>query len=332
MVVEKHNLKRTDRQQLKSPDIRRKMKKLDDMYALERQASLSPSDLMRLEGEGKRKKAGKAYHSAEFEMVPSVHSGGRKHKIMKGGARGDPDYRDPDYRDPNYRVGDFNRAEDRRQVESRAERAMARRMAAAPSVVPPAPPASAPAGRVPSRARITPLPSGSGKRGRPKKMKEESESDDEMEGCGKLEITHHSGGKARLYGKELGEMVKNDKDFERLVGKGFWKDFVKGFNMVMKPAGAVMSMLPDPRAKALGVGMSGLATGLEKLAGKGRKGKMSCGGKVGSPLQIENPNVVGGKRKLSKGASDWIQFVKKVAKDKGITYPQALKVASKLRK
>jgi hypothetical protein len=291
------------------------------------------------------------YHSASYKMFPSLHSGGRKHKIMSGGM----------------------------DAEDFAE---------------------------PPRRR----------------------------GRDKLEITHHSGGQARKYGEELGQMIKKDKDFNKLVGKGFWKDFVKGFNMVMKPAGAVMAMLPDPRAKALGVGMTGLATGLDKLAGNGRKlygganpsssssslsssignsplsqassnsplsqmsplelpplelpdmgevqlvaqqaqvnpqqlmtalqllaqlqqqqqqqqgqGRRRYGGKMGSPLQVEqekqsfsstskskdfaeHPNVLGGKRKLSKGASDWISFVKKVANDKNIPYREALKVASKMRR
>ena len=115
-----------------------------------------------------------------------------------------------------------------------------------------------------------------------------------------------SGGvRAKNYGLELGQMIKSDKEMCKLVGGGFWKDFVKGFNMVMKPAGAVMSMLPDPRAKALGVGLTGLSTGLDKLSGNGKK---------------------------NKGTSNWIQFVKDVARKKNISYKEALSVASKMKK
>lgn len=40
----------------------------------------------------------------------------------------------------------------------------------------------------------------------------------------------------------------------------------------------------------------------------------------------------GAKRKLSKGASDWVSFVKQVARDKNISYKEAMSVASKLKR
>lgn len=42
--------------------------------------------------------------------------------------------------------------------------------------------------------------------------------------------------------------------------------------------------------------------------------------------------VQGGKRKLNAGLSDWIQFVKKVQKEHGISYKEAMVKASKMKK
>lgn len=42
--------------------------------------------------------------------------------------------------------------------------------------------------------------------------------------------------------------------------------------------------------------------------------------------------VKGGKRKLNAGLNDWIQFVKKVQKDHGISYKEAMVKASQLKK
>lgn len=307
MVVDKHNVKRTDRQQLRNPNVRQELKRLSDTKGLERQSILQPSSYERLEGIGGKKRGGKTYHSPKYQMVPSLNSGGRKHKIMK------------DTEEP--KKG----------------------------------------------------------RGRPKKQvkKVESESDYESDyesdeepkpkrktGRGKLEITHYEGG-AKMLGKSFGEELTKDKDFNKLIGSGLFGKFLEGLNEFAKgvavPVKLVGKIAGDvvPPLKVAGklVDKVDDPKWLKELKGKGK------GGKLGSPLQVENPNVKGNGifdnfglrkdfsklgnleqrkgsilknkgsgRKLSKGASDWIQFVKKVAKDKGITYPEALKVASKMRK
>jgi len=196
---------------------------------------------------------------------------------------------------------------------------------------------------------------------------EEEDDDDEPAGArgsfrpvrsgrGKLEITHYEGG-AKLFGKSLMEELMKDPKF-KLMGKGFFdkllegaKEFTRGVALPVKVAGKLIGNVVPP-LKMAGKVVEGIddPKWLKELKGKAR------GGKRGSPLQIENPNIrgsgfldnlgykkdfeklgrtgvkkiqllkkTGGKRKTST----WIDFVKKVAKEQNIPYRDALKVASK---
>jgi hypothetical protein len=286
MVVDKHNLKRTDRQQLRNPSVRGVMKQMEDRRGLAVQSRLRPSTLVRQQGlamgGAKRRikqlkedveeiEGGKMYHSAEYKMRPV---GGAKKK-----AKGES------------------------EMEMEAE-------------------------------------GGRKKRGRKKKQEMEVEMEEEMEekpkrrGRGKLEITHYEGG-AKMLGKDLGEfLLKEPKIAEMLKGKGLFSKFLeglkeagKGFVYPIKAIGQVGKVLPLPAPLKAVAGVGGLLEGVDDPQWvKGLKGKAKRGGKQGSPLQVEHPNIRGGKK------SDWIDFVKKVAKDKGIPYREALKVASKMRK
>ncbi len=203
-------------------------------------------------------------------------------------------------------------------------------------------------------------------RGRPPKKMEsqvlesdtESESKPEPEnkkGRGKLEITHYEGG-AKLLGKSLMEELYKDPQF-KLMGKGFFdkllegaKEFTRGVALPVKVAGKLIGNVVPP-LKMAGKVVEGIddPKWLKELKGKAR------GGKRGSPLQIENPNIrgsgfldnlgykkdfeklggpklkgpilkkKGGKRKTSS----WIEFVKKVAKEQNIPYREAMSIASK---
>jgi hypothetical protein len=202
---------------------------------------------------------------------------------------------------------------------------------------------------------------------------EEEDDDDEPAGArgsfrpvrsgrGKLEITHYEGG-AKLLGKSLMEELMKDPKF-KLMGRGFFDKLVEGFKEAGKgfvyPAKLLSKLgnvIPLPAPLKVVAGVGGLLDGVDdpkwikELKGKAR------GGKRGSPLQIENPNIrgsgffsdllqtdrqriqkiggpklkgpvlknKGGKRKTST----WIDFVKKVAKEQNIPYRDALKVASK---
>ena len=175
-------------------------------------------------------------------------------------------------------------------------------------------------------------------------------------GRGKLEITHYEGG-AKLFGKSLMKELMKDPKF-KLMGRGFFdkllegaKEFTRGVALPVKVAGKLIGNVVPP-LKMAGKVVEGIddPKWLKELKGKAR------GGKRGSPLQIENPNIrgsgfldnlgykkdfeklgrtgvkkiqllkkTGGKRKTST----WIDFVKKVAKEQNIPYRDALKVASK---
>jgi hypothetical protein len=295
MVLDKHNLKRTDRQQLRNPSVRGAMKQMEDRRGLAVQSRLRPSTIVRQQGlamgGAKRRmkqlkedveeiEGGKMYHSAEYKMRPV---GGAKRK-MKG------------------------------ESEMEAE-------------------------------------GGRKKRGRKKKQEMEVEMEEEMEekpkrrGRGKLEITHYEGG-AKMLGKDLGEfLLKEPKIAEMLKGRGLFDKFLeglkeagKGFVYPIKAISQVGKVLPLPAPLKAIAGVGGLLEGVDDPQWvKGLKGKAKRGGKLGSgkqvggkirgsPLQVEHPNIRGGKK------SEWIDFVKKVAKDKGIPYRDALKVASKMRK
>jgi len=438
MVVDKNNSKRTDRQQLRNPDVRQRLKRLTDMKGLERQASLQPSDYERLEGIGGKKRGGKTYHSPKYEMVSSVYSGGRKHKIMKGGMDRPPRRDTPPPQRPNTpeeeepqqpRRGRPKKSVVKEEKPPRGKGKMKGGMdREPPRTTARRPRQPEPELRTPPRARqaphlplqfLQPLPSPTSviqeselarvqgairernrqlraRRERRQEAKEDTDTEGEEKdsdgdvrgeeqefeprrrtGRGRLEITHYEGG-AKLLGKSLMEEIMKDPKF-KLMGKGFFdkllegaKEFTRGVALPVKVAGKLIGNVVPP-LKMAGQVVEGIddPKWLKELKGKGKKLrkytqteiKSVKGGKLGSPLQVENPNVkgsgfldnlgykkdlqklgrtgikkvevlkkTGGKRKLSKGASDWIQFVKKVAQEKNITYPEALKVASKMRR
>jgi hypothetical protein len=193
-------------------------------------------------------------------------------------------------------------------------------------------------------------------------------------GRGKLEITHYEGG-AKLFGKSLMQELMKDPKF-KLMGRGFFdkllegaKEFTRGVALPVKVAGKLIGNVVPP-LKMAGQLVEGIddPKWLKEIKGKGKKLKKYTqaeiksvkGGKRGSPLQIENPNIrgsgffsdllqtdrqriqkiggpklkgpilknKGGKRKTSS----WIDFVKKVAKEQNISYRDALKVASTMRR
>jgi hypothetical protein len=317
MVLDKHNLKRTDRQQLRNPSVRGAMKQMEDRRGLAVQSRLRPSTIVRQQGlamgGAKRRmkqlkedveeiEGGKMYHSAEYKMRPV---GGAKRK-MKG------------------------------ESEMEAEGGRKKR------------------GRKKKQEMEV-------------EMEEEMEEKPKRRGRGKLEITHYEGG-AKMLGKDLGEfLLKEPKIAEMLKGRGLFDKFLeglkeagKGFVYPIKAISQVGKVLPLPAPLKAIAGVGGLLEGVDDpqwvKALKGKGGKRGSGffsdllqtdrqriqkiggprlkrpilknkgGKLGSPLQVEHPNIRGGKK------SDWIDFVKKVAKDKGIPYRDALKVASKMRK
>lgn len=343
MVLDKHNLKRTDRQQLKNPSVRQQLQSMGNRRGLEEQARNRPSVAVRQQGlamggakrsmkENKELKkeleGGAKYHSTKYKMVPVPQVGGMvRNRALQGGARGDP----------NYREGDYNREEDRRRTrrEEARERREAREEARASLN-----------DNVRERVLSAPMIRARRGRGRPKKMKgeEELESEsEEMEGSGRLEITHYEGG-AKALGRDLMKEMMKHKDFQKLLkGSGFFDKLVeglkeagKGFIYPVKAIGQIGNVIPNLPAplKAIatvgnlfeGVDDPEWVKGVKKMV-KG-KGKNSCGGKFGSPLQIENPNVRG----KGKKNSSWIELVKKVQNDKGVSYKDALKEASKMRK
>jgi len=171
-------------------------------------------------------------------------------------------------------------------------------------------------------------------------------------GRGKLEITHYEGGAGF---------------FDKLLEGA--KEFTRGVALPVKVAGKLIGNVVPP-LKMAGQLVEGIddPKWLKEIKGKGKKLKKYTqaeiksvkGGKRGSPLQIENPNIrgsgffsdllqtdrqriqkiggpklkgpilknKGGKRKTSS----WIDFVKKVAKEQNISYRDALKVASTMRR
>jgi hypothetical protein len=143
----------------------------------------------------------------------------------------------------------------------------------------------------------------------------------------------------KMYSKKMMEL---DPDFKELVGSGLFDKFVEGLKEfsrgavypikaitkigeviplpppldIVSKAGKLLDKVDDPViAKDLGIALN-------------KKGK---GTVLSKTLQVAYPNVKGAGRKLNKGASDWILFVKKIAKENNLKYPEALKVASKMK-
>jgi hypothetical protein len=348
MVLDKHNLKRTDRQQLKNPSIRQQLQSMGNRRGLEEQARNRPSVAVRQQGlamggakrsmkENKELKkeleGGAKYHSTRYKMtpVPQVIGGmvrnralinrRYQHRLRQLASRireARNDEVDELIELVNQEIDNINENDDiltENQRDTLLERA------------------NELLETLQNKAR-----QGGARRGRPKKMK----GDEEMEGSGRLEITHYEGG-AKALGKDLMKEMMKDKDLQKLLkGSGFFDKFVeglkeagKGFIYPVKAIGQLGKSLPLPAPlKAVatvgnlfeGVDDPQWVKGVKKMV-KG-KGKNSCGGKMGSPLQIENPNVRG----KGKKNSSWIELVKKVQNDKGVSYKEAMKLASKMRK
>ncbi len=94
-----------------------------------------------------------------------------------------------------------------------------------------------------------------------------------------------------------------------------------------------LSMLPDIGSAISGVLAPKSALGrlirkeLLKLIGIRGDGVGVCGGSVKRPTLSEKKSYRAGKKGGGKKTSNWIQHVKTVAKQKGISYKEALKVA-----
>lgn len=98
---------------------------------------------------------------------------------------------------------------------------------------------------------------------------------------------------------------------QELKGGSFWDDFKNGFvdglKMVGSVAKPVLSLVPDPRAKALATGLNVLGLGIKKPR-KARKPKAKRGGGVtggqtrGAKIKraLNGKGVTGGKMKASQ--------------------------------
>ena len=111
----------------------------------------------------------------------------------------------------------------------------------------------------------------------------------------------------KLYGEEI---LKRDEEVNELKGSGFWGDFSKGLSSVIDPVSDAVGYVPTPTAQAVSMGLKGVSEGTKALT----KGK----------------GVTGGKKKGK--SSKWIEYVKKVSREEGIPYGEALKVASRTYK